>query len=143
MLRAGRPEDADVLAAIHRTARAAAMPWLPDLHTPEEDRVFFADVVLTRHRVWVAERDGAPVGFAAVDGEWLEHLYVAPGAQGAGVGRALLEAAEGARRLHVFTANTRARRFYEAAGWVLLAEGADNEEGLPHCTYGHRIEPGA
>ena len=38
------------------------MPWLPDLRTPEKDRVFFADVVLARHRVWVAERNGATVG---------------------------------------------------------------------------------
>lgn len=138
VLRTGVLDDAEVLAAIHRRARQEAMPWLPTMHTPEEDRAFFSDVVLARQRVWVAERGGVAIGLAAVDGEWLEHLYVEPSAQGSGVGRTLLEAAQehGARRLHVFARNTSARRFYEAAGWRCLAADCDNEEGLPACTYG-------
>ena len=42
-----------------------AMPWLADLHTPEEDRWFMRDVVL-QDEVWVADVDGRPVGFVAL-----------------------------------------------------------------------------
>ena len=39
--------------------------------------------------------------------------------------------------LHVFARNTRARRFYEAASFVLVEErdGSGNEEGEPDCVY--------
>ncbi len=38
MLRRARPEDADELAVILRTAMRGAMPSLPELHTPDEDQ---------------------------------------------------------------------------------------------------------
>jgi GNAT superfamily N-acetyltransferase len=117
------------------------MPWLPVLHEESETRAWMRDVVLPNQEVLVAERDGRPVGFAAVDGDWLEQLYVAPEVFGTGVGRRLLDAVKDARpgglSLHVFARNERARRFYEAAGFVLVAEGdgRDNEERTPDCTY--------
>ena len=141
LLRPGRTDDADVLADIHTRSRAAAMPWLPVLHEESETRAWMRDVVLADQEVLVAERDGRPVGFAAVEGDWLEQLYVAPEALGTGVGRGLLDAVTARRpgglSLHVFARNERARRFYEAAGFVLVAEGdgRDNEERTPDCTY--------
>jgi GNAT superfamily N-acetyltransferase len=140
-LRPGRSEDADVLAAIHTRSRAAAMPWLPVLHTESETRAWMRNGVLASQEVLVAERNGRPVGFAAVEGDWLEQLYVAPEAIGTGVGRRLLDAVTakhpGGLSLHVFARNARARRFYEAAGFELVAEsdGRDNEERTPDCTY--------
>lgn len=95
----------------------------------------------TEVRVWLAERDGRLVGFAATsptrDGGQppltaeLSALYLVEDAAGTGVGRALLERAvldleeRGRRRalLWVFAANARARRFYERAGF-----GPDGEE---------------
>jgi putative acetyltransferase len=140
-LRAGRTEDADALASIHTRSRAAAMPWLPVLHDQAETRSWMRDVVLAEQRVVVAERNGRVVGFAAVHGDWLEQLYVAPEAIGSGVGRPLLDAAKAecpdGLSLYVFTRNVRARRFYEAAGFVLVAEGdgSANEENEPDCVY--------
>ena len=98
-------------------------------------------MVLAERRVRVAHDGFRLVGFAAVVGDWLEHLYVHPGDQGRGVGRALLEDAQhastGRLSLHVFTRNERARRFYEAAGFALTGEsdGHGNEEQEPDCTY--------
>jgi len=140
-LRPGRIEDADALASIHHRSRAAAMPWLPFVHEEAETRGWMRDVVLAHQQVLVAERNGRPVGFAAVEGDWLEQLYVEPEAIGTGVGRPLLDAVKAGHprglSLYVFARNARARRFYEAAGFVLTAEGdgSGNEEGQPDCTY--------
>ena len=140
-LRAGRAEDAEVLASIHHRSREAAMPWLPHLHEEEETRGWMRGIVLPHQQVTVAERAGRPVGYTAVEGDWLEQIYVVPEAIGTGVGRALLDAAKAERpdglSLHVFTRNHRARRFYEVAGFELVAEsdGSGNEEREPDCTY--------
>ena len=121
-IRPAEPRDADAIAAVHRASMREAMPWLPDLHTPDEDRAWVAQVVLPRQDVWVAEAGGRIVGVASMDAEdMLTQLYILPGHQGAGIGSALLDAAKSARpggfRLYAFQRNTRARRFYERRGW--------------------------
>jgi hypothetical protein len=90
--------------------------------------------------VWIAELRGTPVGFAAVAGERLEHLYVSPEAQGKGVGAALLTRVKRQRSclgLHVFQQNTDAIRFYERPGFVPVefGDGSANEENLPDAHY--------
>jgi len=80
---------------------------------------------------FVAERDSTVIGFAAVGpsrdeqgvGE-LYAIYVEPSAWSTGAGRALIVKAEEQladtypiATLWVLTANPRARRFYELAGW--------------------------
>jgi GNAT superfamily N-acetyltransferase len=83
---------------------------------------------------WLWEEDGRALGFSALDLKQgsLWALFVAPGAHGRGIGRALLGAAvararaEGLQALTLTTARgTRAERFYRAAGW-LPAGGAEN-----------------
>jgi putative acetyltransferase len=124
---------------IHRAARAQALPWLPVLHTPEEEAAYFAGAV-GRGEVTVAELDGRVAGFASV-AELLDHLYVAPEAQGLGLGSALLYAARALRpdglALWTFQRNIRARRFYEQRGFglVRLTDGSGNEEREPDALY--------
>lgn len=88
-----------------------------------------------RGRTWVAERDGAIVGFVSADGEkhWLWALFVDPAHEGRGVGRALLPAAlawlreRGAASVGLTTEpGTRAEQFYRAAGFV--ARGVEHGE---------------
>jgi len=108
VIRSGARADGWPLTVLYLRSRTVAMPWLVSPHD---------------------------------EGQWLEQLYVAPEAQGSGVGRALLDAAKeaspGGLLLHVFTRNVRARRFYEAAGFVLTeqGDGRGNEEREPDCTY--------
>jgi GNAT superfamily N-acetyltransferase len=73
----------------------------------------------------VAELDGNVVGFAAIEGDEIDQLYVAAEARGTGLAAALLAAAEAelVRRgirdaaIQCSAGNDRAHRFYARAGW--------------------------
>jgi len=121
------------------------MPWLPDLHTPDDDRRFLREIVLPEKEVWVAENGGVIAGFTALGTrggvEFMEHLYVAPEHQRRGIGTALMEKAKTRRsagfRLWVFQRNGGARDFYEHHGLRLveLTDGSGNEEKEPDALY--------
>ena len=122
------------------------MPWLVSLHDEASTSDWMRHVVIANQCVWVAIHGERLLGFAALEGTWLEQLYVDTHVQGGGIGRMLLQAAKDTSPqdlwLHVFTRNHRARRFYEAAGFVLVDEsdGSGNEEHEPDCTYRWRPE---
>jgi hypothetical protein len=61
-LRLATAADAEPIAELFIVS-FRLLTFLPELHTPDEDRVFIRDVVLPTHRVKVAERDGRIVGF--------------------------------------------------------------------------------
>ena len=135
-IEAAAATDADAVAAVFRAARDAAMPWLPVLHGEAEDRRFFAGVI-AGCEVLVVRREGHVVAFVALGDELVEHLYVRPDAQRAGIGSALLEAAKGRRphglRLWTFERNQGARAFYARHGFteVRFTDGSGNEERQP------------
>ena len=134
-LRAATSADGPAIAEILVEARKA-MIYLPHIHTGDHAARFIAGVV-SGATVQVAVRDGVIVGFAAVRGSWLDHLYVHPRFQGAGVGSLLIEWAKTISPevldLWVFQRNTGARALYESHGWrvVWLTDGDDNEEKQP------------
>ncbi|WP_222195552.1 GNAT family N-acetyltransferase [Modestobacter italicus] len=122
-----RPADWDAIAAAHDAARLQELGYsvgveaFLTLEQTAEDEGLFDD------RLWVAELDGAVVGFLAyADGE-LTWMYVHPAHQGRGVGAALIERlfahveAEGVDRveLTVLDGNP-ARRLYERSGFTLV-----------------------
>ena len=117
------------------------MPYLPNLHTEDEIRLWIRDILRPGHEVVVAEVGYRPAGSAALDRDELAHLYVHPGLQGRGIGDALLARVQELRpagfRLWVFQRNTSARRFYERRGLRLveLTDGAGNDEREPHALY--------
>jgi GNAT superfamily N-acetyltransferase len=87
-------------------------------------------------RGWVVEVDGAVVGFSIGNGEtgniWA--LFVDPEHEGRGHGRALHDAmvdwlfSRGLRHLWLGTdPDTRAERFYRAAGWRFTGKAANGE----------------
>jgi putative acetyltransferase len=139
-LRAATLEDAAVIAVIHRLAAFISLPFLPTLHTPDEDLGFVRERLMSENTTWVAEVDGEVVGYIAFNDDWITHLFVHPDHQGQGHGPALLAQAMADRRprqLWTFQKNTRARKFYEARGWVLaeLTDGQGNEEKEPDVRY--------
>ncbi len=122
------------------------MPWLPVLHTSEEDLGFFA-VEIEGSQSWVALADGRVVAFAVLREGWLKHLYVDPERQGLGLGGALLtqvlSASPGDVRLWVFERNARAQEFYRKRGFevVMRTDGSGNEEREPDVLMRHSLPP--
>ncbi|GAB7032346.1 GNAT family N-acetyltransferase [Streptomyces sp. NPDC021749] len=90
---------------------------------------------LVRAENWVAERAGTVVGLLGLlPGGEIGGLFVAPEAQGGGVGRQLVEHAAaryGALTLGVFEGNARARRFYAHLGFTERERRVDEETGHP------------
>jgi len=140
IVRRAGAEDAEALARLHRLTVRVSLPFLPELHTPQEDLWFFASKLLPDNEVWLAEEAGVTLGYVAFHPGWIDHLFVHPDHQGRGIGPRLLERAladSGERRLWTFQKNARARTFYEARGFELerLTDGADNEEKEPDALY--------
>ena len=138
-IRRATPDDAAAIATIqvhgHRFAYAGLLPMpASDEEWIERRTAVWRRLLAPEHDgcAFVAERDGAAIGFVTVGPA--EHdatigqlfaLYLEPEVIGTGVGAALCEAgvaelrARGfaAAKLWVLEENARARRFYERAGW--------------------------
>ncbi len=140
LIRAATPADGDAMMAL--MPRLAAFE-IPESRTPEH--LWRDDAELLREwidggtsgcLVHVAENEkGDILGFTMLrlrpellshePSSHLETIAVAEGAEGRGIGQALLNTAEDAAKehgaltitLHVFSTNDRARRFYERAGY--------------------------
>jgi GNAT superfamily N-acetyltransferase len=134
VIRRATADDVEEIVAIYEPS-FALLDFLPKLHTHEEHLAFFGRCVRDSE-VYLLGR-----GFAILDGDWLNHLYVHPDAIGTGVGHALFEHATALRpdgfQFWVFQQNERARRFYEAHGAVAVefTDGSGNEENTPDVRY--------
>ena len=92
VLRPGLHEDLPVVADLFLASRQGAVPAMPPMVGPvEHARRWVLGWDLARQELWVAEGPDGPVGFANVEGAWLNGLYVAPAAARSGVGSALLD----------------------------------------------------
>jgi GNAT superfamily N-acetyltransferase len=143
VIRRATADDVDAIADVLASARAE-QAWMPPIYTAESDRRFVAAVLLPEHEVWVAEDDEAVVGFAALKGDLLGHLFVRPDAQGRGLGTALLDKAKerlpGGFTLWTHQPNEQARTFYERRGLLAIefTDGATNMEQVPDVRYAWR-----
>ncbi|WP_018348716.1 GNAT family N-acetyltransferase [Longispora albida] len=140
-VRLAAEQDAGVIASIHMASRSATMPYLPpQKRNHEQVTRWVVDVLLGQCRTWVAVRDGEITGYAALDGDMLEHLYLRPGVRRQGIGTLLLDEVRrhspAGVSLHVFQQNTGARAFYERHGFTVLdtSDGDRNMENLPDMT---------
>ena len=137
LLRPAGPDDVEAVVRVHLEARHTAVPAMPPSVHPDSDALPYFRSLMARAETWVAEVDGQVVGFALLDGGWLDHLYVLPAHAGQGIGSNLLDLAKTLRpdgfALWVFESNEPARRFYRRWGLVELerTDGSGNEEKAP------------
>lgn len=151
IVRRATPDDAASLAALGAATFTEAFGHL---YVPEDLQAFLQEshsvdayakaLADSRYALWLAEADGRAIGYAQAgpcglphadvrpeDGE-LKRLYVRAGAQNAGTGRALMDAAmawllrDGPRTLwvSVWSENYGAQRFYARYGFSFAGEYA-------------------
>ncbi|MEV3934005.1 MULTISPECIES: GNAT family N-acetyltransferase [unclassified Streptomyces] len=141
-LRTAVAGDAEEITRVFLASRAAALPGLAQVHSDEDTLAWITHVLLPGTETWVAEGEaGELLGFAALDGDELDQLYLRPDALRRGIGTRLLEqvkeASRGELSLYTFQRNTGARAFYERHGFVAVAydDGSRNEEREPDVLY--------
>jgi len=132
--------ETDAAAAIHRRGMATIACFDLDRHTPEEDRAYYRDDVFPDCEILGAFVNRVLLGHVAWRPGWIEHFYVDPSRQSAGIGTRLLAGVQAQQddiQLWTFQANSGARRFYERHGFVAeqFTDGADNEEHEPDVRY--------
>ncbi|MGW7487789.1 GNAT family N-acetyltransferase [Streptomyces sp. NPDC054786] len=120
-----RRRDTDLDACVALLAEVHTHSGYPH-HWPRDPARWLTPDGLTA--AWVAEADGAVVGHAALCGDEVSRLCVAPAARGKGLGGRLLRAveAEAAARglrpvLEVKATDTAAIALYERLGWARRA----------------------
>jgi ribosomal protein S18 acetylase RimI-like enzyme len=137
----GQLQDANEILAVFTASRRDALPYLPILHTPEEDKAWMSGRVLKECEVWIARDPSEIVGFMALKPGWVDHLYLKPGFYRRGIGSNLMKLAQSRQpdglKLYAFQKNERARAFYEAHGFkaILFGDGSLNEEREPDVLY--------
>ena len=134
IIRRASPADAPELARI-LTAWINETPWMPRLHTPEED-VRFLSRLVENDETLVADESGRPAGFITLRDHEVPALYVRSDARRHRIGHQLIDRAKTDRDrlgLWTFQANKGARAFYKSEGFLetVTTDGADNEENLP------------
>ena len=138
-IRLATPADDSTLVALAVRLTAFPLPpWRTAVEIASADARAMRETIQARRPdddVLIAERNGTVVGclhiLAVTDFFGRRHAHISvlattEAAEGSGVGRALMAYAEGWTRerelalltLNVFAENTRARRFYEHAGFV-------------------------
>jgi putative acetyltransferase len=121
--------------------------WMPRIHSHEAIEGFFTPEILAKRVILIGEQNGVVEGYMTLKPEgMIAAFYLAPAARGKGLAELMMSEA---KRLHpkqlelgVMEPNMRARRFYEAQGFVEIPEGRneDTEEGIPELLMRWRPE---
>ena len=142
IIRLYKTEDFDDVTRLWFEAETAAMPKLMARmgHTLEDAREYFSRAVVAEDQIWVYERNGVPLGFLAIQGEFIDRLYDDPAYHRQGIGGALLKKARQLLPKHMWLythiANKMARAFYEKNGFVAEKFGVSPEpESEPDVEY--------
>ncbi len=128
-----RPADDDSIIAVWLASSKIAHPFLTDdFISREKGRM--RDDHLRKAETWVFEHDERVLGFIAVIGNEVGGIFVHPGAQRKGIGKALMDVAvqlRGEVFLDVFKSNWLGRSFYDRYGFSIEYEHIHEETRQP------------
>ena len=116
--------DFDAVTILWRISREKSLPefQLEKGHFFYEDRYYFQNFVLKNNKVWVVESEKYPVGFMAMNKDFIDQLYIDPDHQRRGIGKLLIDFAreQSPEHLWLYTLqiNFIARTFYEKNGFL-------------------------
>lgn len=129
--RAADSDEIAVCAAFYERVAAAAFSWRPAGYHSAAEFLGFA----AQEDLWLAEQDGVVVGLLSFyqPGNFVHALYVDPGAQGRGIGRALVEtvaaSAAGPLTLKVPEPAAGAHAFYARLDFLEVDRGVEDGIG--------------
>lgn len=130
-IRPYRPADEDAVVDLWSRASKLAHPFLAGEGEGDRERKL-REVYLVQADNWVADSPRGVVGLLGMLGSEIGGLFVAPEAQGQGVGSALVEhaaAMHGTVTLEVYERNGPARGFYERMGFTEVRRRPDEDTG--------------
>lgn len=126
-------QDMAALSSVWLEASRIAHPFIGEAALLNQ-QTQIETVYLPASDTTVAWLGGAPVGFISMLGDFIGGLFVAPAAQGQGIGRSLIKRVAKDRQaleLEVYTQNPQAFGFYTALGFVELSRRSHDAEGMP------------
>ncbi len=145
LLRSATVRDASDVAQVLVESRRTFLTYLTFHHTYQETETWVSKHLIPNGGVTIALVEQKTVAVLAVtqtdEAAWIDQLYVLPGFENQGLGTHLLTLAHETHklpiRLFTFQQNTKARRFYERNGYVVvrLSDGQNNEEKQPDVLY--------
>ena len=134
MLRHARPDEIPLLADIWLRASLRAHDFIPAEFWESRRDAMAREHLPAADEVLVLEVEGRLIGFAALNGERLEALFIDPEVQSYGHGSQLMaEAMARHARLSlcVFSRNVRAVSFYRRLGFRAVEERTEPLTGEP------------
>lgn len=128
--------DNRALSRIWREASLAAHPFLGEARITAQ-QALVESIYLPQAETWVASGPEGPLGFIGLIDAFVGGIFIAPQAQGLGIGRRLIAhglALKGSLTLEVYAQNAGALGFYQRLGFREIARRDTDDEGLPFAT---------
>ena len=146
-IRPFRDSDEEQVADLWHRAGLAAYPYLPTWQalSIETARVVFHDIIRARCAIWVGTFGERIVGYQAMDGSYIDRLYIDPAEWRKGWGSRFVELAKRLSpqglELHTHQENYAARTLYERHGFRAVKFGVSPPpESAPDVEYHWRPE---
>lgn len=125
---------------VHTVNAADYTPQQLRAWAPSEDSLCADEERFLRQNTLVAEDGGELVGFASMEGECLDMLYVRADRLHEGIASALCDALEdGAASVTVYASLT-ARPFFEKRGYSIVRENTVLRRGIPLTNFLMRLD---
>ena len=141
-IRSFRDQDEATVIAVWHRAGQAAYKFLPSWQTLTLERAgeIFREVIVPRCNIWVGTRDHEVVAFLAMNGSYIDRMFVVPAEWRKGWGTRLLVFAKAlfpdGLELHTHQENHPARKLYEKHGFRAVKFGVSPPpENAPDVEY--------